>query len=76
MVENFIVGTKVDDIDQTVSYFNIVDTEIIREFLLAGLKLHEKDTGANIAERIQKDFGFNEDVFDFFIKRRDKNYNQ
>jgi len=61
MKEPFIRGVKIPGIEETVSYFNIIKTDIKENF---------KQIEGKIAPETINDVRLNKDVFDFFIKRR------
>lgn len=70
MVKDYIKGKKEDGVENEVSYFNIVDTQLIKKFLTSGLQNDSENGDKNVASRIKKSSGLNEDVFDFFLRRR------
>jgi len=59
---------------QFVSYFNIVNSQMIQDELIERFKymenLEKKNTVVKTTKQIKVDFGVNKDVFDFFLQRR------
>lgn len=71
MVEEYIRGKTVliDGAQQEVSYFNIVDTELIKKFIVSSLSGDTK-TETDLGVQLKRSFGVNDKVFNFFLKRR------
>jgi len=71
MVERFTELQTMDvaGVDTEVSYFNIINTEVIKDFIIAKLNADE-DKAAELGVEVKKNFAVNVPVFNFFLKRR------
>ena len=68
------VGNTGFETQQFVSYFNIVNSQMIQDELIERFKymeeLEKKNTVVKTTNQIKVDFGVNERVFNFFLQRR------
>lgn len=78
MVEKYINNVSVPGLQEKVSYFNIVDVKLIKEFLIKRLTDPNTDqatteqVNVKVDKSVKSNFGVNTEVFDFFLKRRQK----
>jgi len=62
MVERYVFN-------ETLNYFNIVDTEIIKDFIVTSLTGTQENI-QRISLEIQRNFAVNQGAFDFFLQRK------
>lgn len=53
-----------------ISYFDIIDTELIYRNLIENVSTNDGAKGSRTSENISTNFGVNEDVFNFFLNRK------
>jgi hypothetical protein len=58
--------------DKDVSYFNIINTELIYEYIVASLNQANIET-QRLGVQIRQNFAVNKEIFDFFVKRKQFN---
>lgn len=75
MIEEYVRGRDVEIEGETVnvSYFNIVDTTLIKDFIVSSLT-GDTETETNLGVQLKQNFGVNDKVFNFFVKRRQFSY--
>ncbi|MFW6273090.1 MAG: hypothetical protein ACOC2U_04865, partial [bacterium] len=76
MVIDYIKGSNVDyDINGTlytewISYFDIIDTELIKRNLVERINSDSGGQGSRTTQNTKTKFGVREEVFDFFLYRK------
>lgn len=77
MVEDYIKGKSIviDGELVNVSYANILNTELVKEYILKKLRFEEAES-TKIGIQIKKNFGVNEKVFKFFLERLETDINE
>lgn len=69
MIEKYIKGVQVnfDGSIQRVSYFNIINTELIKQFIVNSVLGNDTQ---NSKVEIQRNFAVNQNIFNFFLQKR------